>query len=212
MCLFSTDEHLQDSRNDYNEASDRGGRNDFLRRLSFDRTSTGSREGEPNPMVRDNEWDFRNIFEGRSQGRTPRSSYEYSRSSSNIELRSQGRSPRNTLEYSRSGSNRSRSTVHFEIVDDRYRDDGSVKRYERQPSRELRSGSNSPVSSRRGSTEANLLAICPVKDTFGEKPPEPKVGEHPKANKSRGQVSSLLHTLQCCKGRRRPISCGNSKS
>ncbi|KAL6524131.1 hypothetical protein OROMI_031226 [Orobanche minor] len=93
------------------------------------------------------------------------------------------RSPRNSQELAKSSSQRNRpaTATRFEIVDDRFRDDGTVKRYDhRHSSRESRGGSRSPVSQTGGPT--NLPSVRPIKEILGEKVPALKFGGPPKFN------------------------------
>ncbi|KAL6501943.1 hypothetical protein OROGR_027076 [Orobanche gracilis] len=93
------------------------------------------------------------------------------------------KSPRNSQELSKSNSQRNRpaTATRFEIVDDRFRDDGSVKRYDhRHSSRESRGGSRSPDSQTAGPT--NLPSVRPIKEILGEKVPALKFGGPPKFN------------------------------
>lgn len=98
------------------------------------------------------------------------------------------RTPRNTQEMPRSRSHRNRST-RIEIVDDRFRDDGSVRRYERNSLKESGSMSRSPSSLRN---TASLPIIHPVDMILGENAPELRIGaDDPKAaeGSAGGQVS-----------------------
>ncbi|KAL8537119.1 hypothetical protein ACS0TY_012339 [Phlomoides rotata] len=85
------------------------------------------------------------------------------------------RSPRTPQENVRSNSLRSAPT-RFEIVDDRFREDGRVKTYERQSRKESGGGSMSPRS-----RTTSLPAICPVKAILGDKVPELRIEGPPKA-------------------------------
>ncbi|KAL2517656.1 ArfGap/RecO-like zinc finger domain-containing protein [Abeliophyllum distichum] len=98
------------------------------------------------------------------------------------------RSPLYTQENMRSGNHRGRSSTRFEIVDDRYRDDGGVRRFDRYSSKESRAGKMSPNSQR--TPETNSPAICPVKDILGEKVLPLRIGGPPKANDGRDANSS----------------------
>ncbi|KAL2544766.1 NSP (nuclear shuttle protein)-interacting GTPase [Forsythia ovata] len=93
------------------------------------------------------------------------------------------RSPLYTQENMRSGSRRGRSSTRFEIVDDRYRDDGGVRRFDRYSSKESRAGKMSPDSQRI--RETNSPAIRQVKDILGEKVLPLRIGGSPKANDGR---------------------------
>lgn len=92
------------------------------------------------------------------------------RSYSNIEDR---RSPRNYNHGARSSRERSLST-RFEIVDDRFRDDGTsdVKRYQYHVFSKSERRSNSPSSPK----------IHSIKDILGDKVISLEVGESPKQN------------------------------
>ncbi|KAI3468270.1 hypothetical protein Pfo_024933 [Paulownia fortunei] len=143
------------------EKSNWGARDDFLERPSFERTSNSGRDDfyerssfeKSSPSIRNNRISFKDILEERS--------------------------PRYIQENVRSSSYRHRPT-RFEIVDDRFRDDGSVKHYDRHSNKESRAGSRSPGSQR--STARSLPAIRPVKDILGEKVPALTIGGPPKAN------------------------------
>lgn len=111
--------------------------------------------------------------------------------------RNNGRSFKDLLEERSPHSSRSsRPTTRFEIVDDRFRDDGNVKHFERHLSRESR-GKSLPV-------------IRPLKDIVGEKAPALKIDGPPRANdwkkedvaSAKGQVSSLTYPRRCL---RRPV-------
>lgn len=87
--------------------------------------------------------------------------------------------PRYVQENVRPGGQRSRST-RFEIVDDRFRDDGNVKRYDRYGNRESRRQSSSPSS--RRSRKISFPEIRPVKDILGDEVPPLMIGEPSNAN------------------------------
>ncbi|CAI9755641.1 unnamed protein product [Fraxinus pennsylvanica] len=94
------------------------------------------------------------------------------------------RSPRYSQENMRSGShNRGCPSTRFEIVDDRYRDDGGVRHFDRYSSKESRARKMSSNSQRI--RETNSPAIRPVKDILGEKVLPLRIGERPKANDGR---------------------------
>ncbi|GFQ08503.1 probable ADP-ribosylation factor GTPase-activating protein agd14 [Phtheirospermum japonicum] len=103
-------------------------KSDFFER-QFSEISNSSRDDltdrcsfdQSSPFKRNGVITFRDILEERS----PRSSHESAKSS---------------------GSQRHRPTTRFEIVDDRFRDDGSVKRYDHRYSSSRSGGSRSPVS------------------------------------------------------------------
>ncbi|KAK6162135.1 hypothetical protein DH2020_001976 [Rehmannia glutinosa] len=137
-------------------------RDDFLERPSSERTSNSSRDDfsertsfeKSSPFKRNGGITFRDILEERS----PRYNQEFSKSS---------------------GSNRN-LPARFEIVDDRFRDDGSVKHYDRYSNKEPRAGSRSPGS--RRSAPTSIPPIRSVKEVFGEKIPALKIGGPPKIN------------------------------
>lgn len=112
------------------------------------------------------------------------------------------RSPRYTQGNKRSGSHRGRSSTCFEIVDDRYRDDGGVRRFDRYSGKESRDGKMSPDSQRI--QETNSPEICPVKDILREKVLQLRIGEPSKANdgrdadgSARDRVSSFSDFFRC---------------
>ncbi|KAL0312026.1 UNVERIFIED_CONTAM: hypothetical protein Sradi_5601900 [Sesamum radiatum] len=97
------------------------------------------------------------------------------------------RSPRNKQENVRSSGPRSRST-RFEIVDDRFREEGGVKRYERHSRKDSGGGSRSPDSQRSRAT--SLPEIRPVSDIFGEKPPPLTISGPPRATNQKDAEGS----------------------
>lgn len=112
------------------------------------------------------------------------------------------RSPRYTQGNKRSGSHRGRSSTCFEIVDDRYRDDGGVRRFDRYSGQESRDGKMSPDSQRI--REKNSPEIRPVKDILCEKVLHLRIGEPTKANdgrdadgSARDRVSSFSDFCGC---------------
>ncbi|KAG6391272.1 hypothetical protein SASPL_149025 [Salvia splendens] len=119
-------------------------------------------------------WGRRDDYVGRSPGSSScgrdefrdHSLFERSFSSGGLNLKDflEERSPINSHVMPRSISHRSRST-HFEIIDDRFRDDGGVKRYERNSG----SGGRSPCSIRSTSS------VSPVNSFLGGKSPDLRV-------------------------------------
>lgn len=99
------------------------------------------------------------------------------------------RSPRYVQENKRSSSQKNRPT-RFEIVDDRFREDGRTKVFDRySSSKESRPGSRSPGSQSTG--KAKLLAIMPpVTDTSGNTGPVVKVAEPPRVHDVKDGQSS----------------------
>ncbi|KZV31640.1 hypothetical protein F511_00444 [Dorcoceras hygrometricum] len=100
-----------------------------------------------------------------------------------------GKSFKDTVERSHSrygqenirpGGQRSRS--RFEIVDDRFRDDGIVKHYDRYSHREARGNCISPSSMKHG--EMSFPEIRPLKDILGDKVPPLTIDEPPDASAS----------------------------
>lgn len=95
------------------------------------------------------------------------------------------RSPRsNHVAMPRSSSHRSRPT-RFEIVDDRFREDGSVRRYERGTG----SGGRSPCSLR---SPASLPTITPISAFLGDKAPELRVAEPPAVDDHKASVGGQV--------------------
>ncbi|KAL3650855.1 hypothetical protein CASFOL_007258 [Castilleja foliolosa] len=124
------------SRNSYSDRRSNE-KNDFFER-QFSKISSSSSRDDPtdrcsfdqsSPFKRNGVITFRDILEERS----PRSSHESANSS---------------------GSQRHRPVARFEIVDDRFRDDGSVKRYDHRNSSSISGGSRSPVSRTSAPTNA----------------------------------------------------------
>ncbi|KAL3844134.1 hypothetical protein ACJIZ3_001537 [Penstemon smallii] len=155
-----------DRKNDSNEqrspdTSSFGARDEFKERRSFGKASNSGRDeyelrtfDQSSPSKRNDERNLKNIFEQRS--------------------------PRHIQENVRPANHRSRPT-RFEIVDDRFREDGSVKHYDRHlQSKESKSGSRSPGS--QGSGKTSLPAIQPIQNIIGDKVPPLSIGEPPKAN------------------------------
>lgn len=101
------------------------------------------------------------------------------------------RGPRNKPENVRSG-HRNRP-VHFEVVDDRFRDDGlgSGRRYEthRTYNPESGAGSRSPVP-QRGRGRISPPVVRPVSELLGENVPRLQVGGSPKASERRDADNS----------------------
>ncbi|KAL0330297.1 UNVERIFIED_CONTAM: putative ADP-ribosylation factor GTPase-activating protein AGD14 [Sesamum radiatum] len=142
------------------EKLSRGIRENFFERSSFERTSKNGRDEvhehssieKSSPSKGNHELNIKDIFEERS--------------------------PRNKQENMRSSGLKSCSTL-FEIVDDRFREEGGVKRYERHSRKDSGGGSRSPGSERSRAT--SLPEIRPVSDIFGEKPPPLTINGPPRA-------------------------------
>lgn len=98
------------------------------------------------------------------------------------------RTPRNNQEMPRSSSQRSRS-ARFEIVDDRFREDGSVRRYERSSFRDTGSGGRSPCYSLRTASSLPIVRP-PLNVLLGDKSPDLRADDHKDDEGSaRSQVS-----------------------
>ncbi|KAK3027024.1 hypothetical protein RJ639_041179 [Escallonia herrerae] len=162
---------------------------DFYERHSFERSSHGAKD------------DF---YERRSFERSSPSARNDERSSRYVI--DDRRSPRYKQENVRSGSQRNRR-ARFEIVDDRFRDDGfgSIKRSEnhRFSKVESRAGSRSP-DPQKIREMISPPVMRPVKDILGENVPALKVGKVSKANdrkdendSAHAQVRLLICLFSC---------------
>ncbi|WMV42807.1 hypothetical protein MTR67_036192 [Solanum verrucosum] len=166
-------------RNSYPDPSDLYRLREFIKHVYVDRKYTGERGSEKLPVVKTSfKDDYKEMYSSRAGDADRCSSETYSprrsddmnlRSYSNIEDR---RSPRNYNQGARSNRERSLST-RFEIVDDRFRDDGSsdIKRYQYHIFSKSERRSNSPASSPK---------IHSIKDILGDKVIPLEVGESPK--------------------------------
>ena len=98
-------------------------------------------------------------------------------------------SPRYKPENVRSSGHRNRP-VHFEVVDDRFRDDrfGSGRTH-RLSNAESRAGSGSPIP-QRSREKSSPPVVRPVSDILGENVPRLQVVESPKAGDRRDNESS----------------------
>ncbi|KAL2236975.1 UNVERIFIED_CONTAM: putative ADP-ribosylation factor GTPase-activating protein AGD14 [Sesamum indicum] len=151
------------------EKLSRGIRDNFFERSSFERTSKSGRDEvhdhssfeKSSPSKGNHELNIKDIFEERS--------------------------PRHKQENMRSSGPKSRST-RFEIVDDRFREEGGVKRYERHSRKDSGGGSRSPGSQRSRAT--SLPEIRPVSDIFGEKPPPLTISGPPGATNQKDAEGS----------------------
>lgn len=162
---------LQESKNTFcewpSERSQWGRRDDFLGKSAAERGSS---------------------YSGKDEFSYDRSLFEKSSSSKggkvlNLKDFLEERTPRNTQEMPRSSSQRSRS-ARFEIVDDRFREDGSVRRYERNSYRETGSGGRSPSSLKSSSS---LPIVRPLNVILGDKAPDLKADDD--EGSARSQVS-----------------------
>ncbi|KAK2983124.1 hypothetical protein RJ640_022596 [Escallonia rubra] len=148
---------------------------DFYERHSFERSSHGGKD------------DF---YERRSFERSSPSARNDERSSRYVI--DDRRSPRYKQENVRSASKRNRP-ARFEIVDDRFRDDGfgSIRRSEnhRFSKAESRAGSRSP-DPQKIREMISPPVVRPVKDILGENVPALKVGKLSKANDRKDENDS----------------------
>lgn len=163
---------LQESKNSYcgspSMSPQWGRRDDFLGRSSVERGSS---------FIYD-----RSLFEKSSS----------SKGGKGLNLKDflEERTPRNSQEMPtlpRSSNQRSRS-ARFEIVDDRFREDGSVRRYERNSFRDTGSGGRSPSSSLKSAS--SLPIVRPLNVILGDKSLDLRVDDHKDGEGSaRSQVS-----------------------
>ncbi|MCD7451966.1 hypothetical protein HAX54_014344 [Datura stramonium] len=168
-------------RNSYPDPSDLYKLREFIKHVYVERKYTGERGREKLPVVKTGfKDDYKEMYSPGAGDADRCSSETYSprirsndinlRSYSNIEDR---RSPRNYDLGRRSNRERILPT-RFEIVDDRFRDDGTgdVKRYQYHIF--------SKSESRRGSSSPSSPKIHSIKDILGEKVIPLEVGESPK--------------------------------
>ncbi|KAL1532472.1 hypothetical protein AAHA92_32478 [Salvia divinorum] len=160
---------------------------EFVRSAYIDRKYAGENSSNKLQMIQSEtrntflEWPSERFRLGRRDdyvGRSPGSSssgrdefrdhslFERSTSTGGLNLKDflEERSPGNNQVMPRSSSHRSRS-IHFEIIDDRFREDGSVKRYERNSG----SGGRSPCSIR------SATSLSPINTFLGGKSPDLRV-------------------------------------
>ncbi|XP_073129545.1 uncharacterized protein [Henckelia pumila] len=191
-------------RNLYPDGSNLQRLREFIRHAYIDRKFAGGNSSDRLSVVDDRRKDS---YEPRSSEKSSRAgkdyilerrSFEkggksggddsYERCSSEKSPRFDGKSfkdmeernrPRYVQENVRPGGQRNRST-RFEIVDDRFRDDGNVKHYDRYGQRESRGESSSPIS--RKSREMSFPEIRPVRDILGDKVPPLTICDPPNAN------------------------------
>ncbi|KAG8375525.1 hypothetical protein BUALT_Bualt10G0108800 [Buddleja alternifolia] len=202
-------------RNSHPDGSNLHRLREFIKHVYVDRKYAGANNlsmvnldanNQPNerPSYEKSSWAARGGFlTRRSLERTRDDSYERSSfEKSSPSKTNNDRNFRNMMEERspRSVTNRSVPT-RFEIVDDRFRDDGSVKHYDRCSIRDSRGGTGSPES--QGSNTKSFQEIRPVKDIFGDKFPPLKIGEPPNGNddkddegSTRGQPSSQRSTAK----------------
>ncbi|PSS01172.1 ADP-ribosylation factor GTPase-activating protein [Actinidia chinensis var. chinensis] len=172
-------------RHSFPDGSNQNGLRDFIKHVYVDRKFTGERSVDKLAMVKaDAKGDFceRRSFERPSPGgRIDGRSLKYY-----IEERS---SPRYKPENVRSSGHRNRP-VHFEVVDDRFRDDrfGSGRTH-RLSNAESRAGSGSPIP-QRSREKSSPPVVRPVSDILGENVPRLQVVESPKAGDRRDNESS----------------------
>ncbi|KAL3500466.1 hypothetical protein ACH5RR_039559 [Cinchona calisaya] len=162
-----------------------GAKDDYQERHSFETSSYGAREDF---------FKFR-TDDARREDFFERHSFEKSfpsRRTDDRNLRNhidERNSPRYRQEKLKSGNNS--RTPCFEIVDDRFREDGAgaVRKFEshRYSKADSRARSSSPIS-QKSRDMTNQPAIRPLKDILGEKIPQLTVGEYPKANSVDGSA------------------------
>ncbi|XP_059658047.1 probable ADP-ribosylation factor GTPase-activating protein AGD14 isoform X2 [Cornus florida] len=154
---------------------------DFIKHVYVDRKYTSDRSVDKLAMVKvganEDLYEQRSIERYSPGGRNDRSLINY------IDER---RSPQYKLENVRSGRHKSRP-VHFEIVDDRFRDDNSRRRRKAEScgfsDAESRVGSRSPDSQK--SREISPPVVRSIREILGDNVPPLKIGERPAANDER---------------------------
>ncbi|XP_009762678.1 probable ADP-ribosylation factor GTPase-activating protein AGD14 isoform X1 [Nicotiana sylvestris] len=183
-------------RNSYPDSSNLHRLRDFIKHVYVDRKYTGERGHDKLPSVKTSIKDDYKEMSTAGAGDADRSSFENfspRKRSDDLNIRSysmeERRSPRN---YNQAGkrSNRERSLpTRFEIVDDRFRDEGSgdVKRYQYHifSKSESRRRSRSPVSL-NAEEVSSPPRIRSINEILGDKVIALKVGESPKSS---GKVS-----------------------
>ncbi|XP_059318662.1 probable ADP-ribosylation factor GTPase-activating protein AGD14 [Lycium ferocissimum] len=168
-------------RNSYPDPSDLHRLREFIKHVYVDRKYTGERGRDQLPVVKTSlKDDYEEMYSpGAGNGdRCSSETYSPRKRSDDINLRSYSniedrRSPRNYNQGKRSSRERSLPT-RFEIVDDRFRDDGNgdVKRYQYHIF--------SKSESRRTSSSPSAPKIHSIKDILGDKVIPLEVGESPK--------------------------------
>ncbi|KAL6957037.1 hypothetical protein U1Q18_047378 [Sarracenia purpurea var. burkii] len=102
------------------------------------------------------------------------------------------RNPRPKQDNARYSGHRNHP-VHFEVVDDRFRDDGSGSgtrsEIDKPSNEEFRGESRSPTSQKRRE-KLSPPVLRPVSDILGENAPHLQVGESPRANDRKDNESS----------------------
>ncbi|XP_060211239.1 probable ADP-ribosylation factor GTPase-activating protein AGD14 isoform X2 [Lycium barbarum] len=168
-------------RNSYPDPSDLHRLREFIKHVYVDRKYTGERGRDKLPVVKTSlKDDYKEMYSpGAGNGdRCSSETYSPRKRSDDINLRSYSniedrRSPRNYNQGKRSSRERSLPT-RFEIVDDRFRDEGTgdVKRYQYHIF--------SKSESRRTSSSPSSPKIHSIKDILGDKVIPLEVGESPK--------------------------------
>ncbi|KAM3378819.1 putative ADP-ribosylation factor GTPase-activating protein AGD14 [Capsicum galapagoense] len=163
-------------RNSYPDPSDLHRLREFIKHVYVDRKYSSDRGREKLPVVKTSFKDDYYSPGARDADGWSSETYSPRRRSDDINVRSYSniedrRSPHNNNQGNRSSRARSRPT-RFEIVDDRFRDDGTsdVKRYQYHIFSKSERRSNSPSSPK----------IQSIKDILGEKVVPLEVGESPK--------------------------------
>lgn len=197
-------------RNSFPDSSNLHKLRDFIRHVYIDHKYSGERNNEKVSLEKTGAKDDlfmqkspapprlvarENFFERRTSERTDQvqtdESYDRRRSFGNFSLVNRDRNSRRYAEETssqrygeenvRSANRRRRATANFEVVDDRFREDG-VRSGGRLGSNrfshsDLRDRSSSPVPEKRSST-----CPPPLKGILHNKVPPPKLAEPPKAN------------------------------
>ncbi|GMQ03332.1 hypothetical protein CsSME_00049170 [Camellia sinensis var. sinensis] len=181
-------------RHSFPDCSNQNRLRDFIKHVYVDRKFTGGRSMGKLAMVKT---DTKEDSCDWHSGERPSSGQRSDDRSSKYYI-DERRSPGYKLDNVRSSTHRNRP-VNFEIVDDRFRDDGygSGKRSEthRPSNAESRARGKSPVYQK----SRNVISppvVRPVRDILGDNVPNLRVGESPEANDRMDNESSTHGTVR----------------
>ncbi|KAL9672189.1 hypothetical protein QQ045_028439 [Rhodiola kirilowii] len=168
---------------------------EFIKHVYVDRKFTGDRSTDPLPLVKLNKQN-ENYDRKPSADTHGRHSYETPGSSGRPELKyyhdEWRSSPRYARENSRSGGFK-RSSIRFEVVDDRFRDDGNARGRKSDPRRtasvEVMPRSQSPVPQKNVNRSMSPV-VRPVSNLLGENVPQLQVTDLAKGNKEKSAHAS----------------------
>ncbi|EEF45944.1 conserved hypothetical protein [Ricinus communis] len=204
-------------RHSYPDGSNLHRLRDFIKHVYVDRKYSGDRARDRLPRLRlsekEDSYDSRKVSLYTGGSRSPTYEDRYERRSHPVGRSDdktlkyyfdERRSPRYAPENSRYGGLK-RSPVRFEVVDDRFRDDGIPSGREsdnRRFSHRQSSFRSLSPDCRKHMDRSSSPVIRPVKDILGESAPRLQVGEHSKAT-DRKDVDVSAHN--------QPIASSSSK-